>query len=251
MVVKALMSPPTASTASAMLPGAPLSSAFEEQVLEEVRGPGLPPGPRRPTRCRPRSRCSPSGHRASLGDDRQALVEDRGLRRPPRRSDHAAAALIAPRATVALAGLDARPEPGRGRRTSQRPLPPRCPRRRSTPVPSSARLPPSRPAVPAAAPSRPAPAEVAPATEASCRRPTVARRGRCGARRGSPPVAGGAGLLRRISRQGQGDLALRIDVVDADLDLLAEVERRPRPARPACPGRAWRCGPARPARGGC
>ena len=76
-----------------------------------------------------------------------------------------------------------------------------------------------------------------------------------GPRAPMPPLAPSRlGRRRQPSRspgERQRDLALRIDLVDADLDLLAERERRPRRARPACPDRAGRCGPGRRGRGGC
>ena len=52
-------------------------------------------------------------------------------------------------------------------------------------------------------------------------------------------------------RSGERDLAVRVDVVDPDLDLVAEVEHVLDPVDALAADRAWRCGAGRRGPGGC
>ena len=63
-------------------------------------------------------------------------------------------------------------------------------------------------------------------------------------------AATAAAALTRSEPGGrrERDLAVGIDVLDEDLDLVAEARRRPRPGRCACHRRASRCGSGRPDR---
>ena len=65
LAVKALNSPPTASSATEMSSAERSLGALEQQVLEEVRAAVQRAASRRASRRRPRRRCWPSGRRPS------------------------------------------------------------------------------------------------------------------------------------------------------------------------------------------
>ena len=152
MVVKALKSPPTSSTASAIAEGDRSVGALEEQVLEDVRRPGLARRPRRASRCPPRTRWhtdrassirsvtseSPEGSRSvritgRLGPAATpdlAALAGTGARRPRRRRAVNAADDHPDRRHPRRPVVATRPPPARDRRTPRPARPRRRPRRR-------------------------------------------------------------------------------------------------------------------------
>ena len=226
-----------------MLAGAAVVGALEQQVLEEVRRARPARRARRATRRRPRSRPPPtaaSGMRsvttrrplASVGQlDASGPVRSTGCRadRPPRR--RAAA-------TAAAARRHGRRRRRRGRRRGRRSAGPRSPNSvRTSSSKASSNETYSR--------SPPAPR---PALAAGARPPRSPRRSRAAA---VAIAAAAAGLAAGSSpARRQRHLALRVDVVDPDLDLVAEVDARPPPGRCACrrPSLEMWSRPSRPGR---
>ena len=204
MVVKALKSPPTSSSASAMAAADRSVGALEQQVLEEVRRPGELAGLVTRPGADPEADCHRADIRHGLGDQADAARQDGRLdqrrRERPRGGRRSPRSLRSPRPVI---GLGAAPGP-------------RSPRSAT----SSASKASSKESPVAAGPSR---------RRARSRSDGAASAGPRGHRspdavgaRAPSPSPASATLGRGGQRQRH--LALRVDVVDPDLDRLAELE---------------------------
>ena len=231
--VNAFMSPPTDSIASAISRAERVLGALEQQVLEEVRDAAQRLGLVARADADPDADADRAGLGHPLGDDAEARGQLGALDAMTAQRRSAAAAHRrcdrGPTTTVATAVVAARPPPvglpprrDRGRRTASRAS---ASKESSNDTTSPRRSPPSR---------------------ARCR--TTAAHGRAADRRSPPPPPALVAVADRATRR---ELAVRVDVVDPHLDLVAEVEHVLDPVDALAAARASRCGAGRRGPGGC
>ena len=205
-----------------------LLGALEQQVLQEVRGARQLGRLVSSADADPGTEADRTGLRHRLGDDAEAVGQ--------------------------LGLLDARVQQvGHGVGQRRPPRRPRSPPRRSPPRP-----PPSVAAGPRSPNSWRTSASKVSSKDTTSRvaAPGRADRSRRPSRAPLAIAAAAAardGAVRDLDRgrQAERHLAVRVDVVDLHLDLVAEVEARPRPCRCACRHRSWRCAAGRRGPGGC